>query len=97
MIGYFFGYADFDKTYSMKTIIEILLSLACVYAIFMQLLRIIWLYFPSFMHRSSLYRIKAPGKTEMLLYFILAIVVMAYFIFIKMQKILQPEFFTAHL
>ena len=97
MLGYFFDYSDIDKPYSMQTIIEILLSLACLYAIFMQLLRIIWLYFPSFMQHSSLYKIKVPGKTEMLLYFILAIVVMAYFIFIKMQKVLQPGFFTADL
>lgn len=81
----------------MKSFIEILLCISCIYAIFMQLLRIIWLYFPSFMQRSSLYKIKVPGKTEMLLYFILAIVTMAYFIFIKMQKILQPGVFTATL
>jgi len=91
MIGYFLNNHGIDKPYSMKMIIEILLVLACVYAIFMQLLRIVWLYFPSFMQRSSLYKIKVPGKTEMLLYFILAVVVMAYFILIKLQGIWQPD------
>lgn len=84
-----------NKTYKMKIIIEILLSITCVYAIFIQLLRIIWLYFPSFIRGRSMYKIKDPGRTEMLLYFILAIVAMAYFIFIKMQNILQPGVFTA--
>lgn len=78
----------------MKTIIEALICISCVYAIFIQLLRIIWLYFPSFKQRSSVYKAKVPGKTEMLLYFILAIVVMLYFIFIKVQKMIQPDLLT---
>lgn len=78
----------------MKTILEILLCISCLYAIFIQLLRIVWLYFPSFKQRSSVYKIKVPGKTEMLLYFILAIVAMAYFIFITVEKNIQPELLT---
>ncbi|HNU87154.1 MAG TPA: hypothetical protein PKJ94_02645 [Ferruginibacter sp.] len=76
----------------MKTVLEILLCISCIYAIFIQLLRIVWLYFPSFKQRSSVYKIKVPGKTEMLLYFILAIVAMAYFIFITSEKYVQHLF-----
>ncbi len=39
-----------------------------------------------------MYKIKVPGKTEMLLYFILAIVAMAYFIFITSEKYVQHLF-----
>ena len=74
------------KIFNMKTVLEILLCISCLYAIFIQLLRIVWLYFPSFKQRSSVYKIKVPGKMEMLLYFILAIVAMAYFIFITSEK-----------
>lgn len=77
--------------------IELLICLSCMYAIFIQLLRIVWLYFPSFKQRTSMYKIKVPGKTEMLLYFILAIVAMAYFIFVKMEKYFQPDHFTSQL
>jgi hypothetical protein len=73
-------------------IIELLICLSCLYAICIQFLRIVWLYFPSFKHRSSIYKIKVPGKTEMLLYFILAIVAMAYFIFIISEKYIQNIF-----
>ena len=97
MIRYFFSNPDADKTYTMKTIIELLICLSCVYAICIQLLRIIWLYFPSLGQRTSMYKIKVPGKTEMLLYFVLAIVVMAYFIFIKVEKYLHPGQFTGQL
>ncbi len=97
MTGYFFSCPNADKIYTMKMIIELLICLSCVYAIFIQLLRIIWLYFPSFRQRTSVYKIRVPGKTEMLLYFVLAIVVMAYFIFVMAEKYLQPGHFTSRL
>ncbi|HAO46772.1 MAG TPA: hypothetical protein PLZ45_08645 [Ferruginibacter sp.] len=73
----------------MKMVIEILIGITCIYAILVQLLRIIWLYFPSFIHRTRVYKVKEPVKMEMLLYFVLAIVVMSYFIFITVTKTVQ--------
>lgn len=78
------------KTESMRTAIELLIGITCIYAIFVQLLRIIWLYFPSFIRNSRLYKMKEPIKTEMLLYFVLAVAVMSYFIFITSGKMIQP-------
>ncbi|MFN8308165.1 MAG: hypothetical protein U0T79_15445 [Ferruginibacter sp.] len=74
----------------MRTLIEILIGITCLYAIFIQLLRIIWLYFPTFIRGTYLYKVKEPIKTEMLLYFVLAIMAMSYFIFITVDKMLQP-------
>jgi len=71
----------------MKYIIEILVAVACVYGIFIQLLRILWLYFPSFLKKSFIFKSKEPAKSEMLLYFLAAITLMAYFIFVSLKKI----------
>ena len=75
----------------MRIVIEVLIGIACIYAILVQLLRIIWLYFPFFIRRTGLYKMKEPVKTEMLLYFILAIVAMTYFIFVTTERIIRPE------
>jgi hypothetical protein len=74
------------KIYTMD-IIKLMLCIACAAEIFVQLFRIIWLYFPSFMQRSFLYKRKGLKKTEMLIYYVLAIVAMAYYIFITTEKI----------
>ena len=74
----------------MRTLIGTLIGITCLYAIFIQLLRIIWLYFPAFIRGTYLYKLREPIKTEMLLYFVLAIVAMSYFIFVTVEKMLQP-------
>lgn len=75
----------------MRILVEVLIGITCVYAIFIQLLRIIWLYFPFFIKGTGLYKMKEPVKTEMLLYFVLAIVAMTYFIFVTTERMIRPE------
>ncbi len=79
---------DAGKTEQMRISIEIVIGITCIYAILVQLLRIIWLYFPSFIRNSRLYKMKDPVKMEMLLYFLVAIAVMSYFIFITTEKMI---------
>jgi hypothetical protein len=72
----------------MKNIVELLIAIVCVFGILKQLFRIIWLYFPSFMKGSFLHKGKEPGKTEMLLYYLLAITAMAYYLVVTVERIL---------
>ena len=44
----------------------------------------------AFIRGTYLYKLREPIKTEMLLYFVLAIVAMSYFIFVTVEKMLQP-------
>lgn len=78
-----------DKIHSMN-IIRLLICLSCLYAIFIQVLRIIWLYFPSFIRRTSLYKMRESRKTEMLLYYILAIVAMLYYTIVTAEEYFKP-------
>lgn len=71
----------------MRTILEILLCLICGFAIIGHLFRIIWLYYPSFLKGTFLHRKKQETKTEMLLYYLLAIIAMAYYITRTLEKI----------
>lgn len=64
----------------LTMILDIIVSLICIFGIIKQLLRIIWLYFPSFMEGSFLHKRRQESKMEMLLYYLLAIVAMSYFI-----------------
>jgi len=68
-------------------IVKLLLCIACTAEIFIQLFRIIWLYFPSFMQGSFLYKRKGLKKTELLIYYVLAIVAMVYYIFVNTENI----------
>lgn len=70
----------------MKIIIELLVALACVYAVFVQLLRIIWLQFPDFLKQTKLYYAKEPKKLEMLLYYLLALTALLYNIFLTIER-----------
>ncbi len=72
----------------MKTILEILLSAVCAFGIIKQILRIIWLYFPNFLYGSFLFKNKDSSKIELLMYYILAIVAMAYYIVYVLDKII---------
>lgn len=72
----------------LKTILEILLCAVFAFGIFKQILRIIWLYFPSFMQGSFLLKNKDYSKTELLLYYILAIIAMGYYIKNTLEKIM---------
>lgn len=67
-------------------IINLLLCIGCGCEVIIQLLRITWLYFPSFMQGSFLYKRKGLKKTEMLIYYSLAIAAMVYFIFVTIEK-----------
>jgi hypothetical protein len=69
-------------------LLKISLCIACVCEIIIQLLRITWLYFPSFMQGTFLYKWKGLKKTEMLIYYCLAIAAMAYYVFITVKKYL---------
>jgi hypothetical protein len=68
--------------------INLLLCIACAGEIFIQSLRIVWLYYTSFMKKSFIYNLKEPNKTEALLYYILFIIAMGYYIFISIEKVL---------
>ncbi len=72
---------------NIVSIIRLLVCVACAYAIFIQLLRIIWLYFPSFLKETLIYKVKEPAKTQMLFYYIMASLIMAYTIFVSLEKI----------
>ncbi len=72
---------------TMENIIELLVASACAYAIFIQLLRIIWLYFPTFIKNTIIYRARQPRKLEMLLYFLLAITALVYNIVITIETV----------
>jgi hypothetical protein len=65
---------------------KVLLCIACAGEIFIQSLRIIWLYSPSFMKKSFMQKYKQPKKTEMLLYYVLFIIAMGYYIVITIVK-----------
>lgn len=71
----------------MKNIFEILGALACIYGIFVIILRIIWLYFPSFLKANRIYKLKDPAKAEMLCYFLAALLCLSYFIVRTAEKI----------
>ncbi len=68
-------------------IIRVLVSVACLYGIIIQLLRIIWLYYPSFLKNTRLYKSKQPSKVEMLLSFLALILCMAWYIFGTIERI----------
>lgn len=68
-------------------IIRLIICIACASEILVQLLRIIWLYFPSFMQHSFIYKRKNPKKPEMVLYCISLIVAMAYYITMTLTKV----------
>ncbi len=70
----------------MKNIFEILISVGCAVGILKTLLRIIWLYFSSFLKNSRLYKIKEPDKVEKLLYFLAPMLCMAYYIVQTIEK-----------
>ena len=70
----------------MKIIIESFVALACVFAVFIQVLRIIWLNFPGFLKQTKLYHAKEPKKLEMLLYYLLALTALLYNIFLTIER-----------
>ena len=70
----------------MKNIFEILIAVGCAVGILKTLLRIIWLYFPSFLKNGRLYKIKEPDRVEKLLYFLESMLCMAYYIVQTIEK-----------
>jgi len=75
------------KFKKMKNIVQILAALACVYGILVLLLRITWLYIPSFLKGNRIYKLKEPAKGEMLFYFLASILCMSYFIVRTIEKL----------
>lgn len=75
------------KTMVKKNAMQLLFCIACACEIFIQSFRIIWLYFPSFLKKTVVYKLKEPKKTEMLLYFALFIFAMGYYIVVTADKI----------
>jgi hypothetical protein len=71
----------------MKNAIELFSVIGCTLVLLVQLLRIVWLYFPSFMQKTKIYKVKIPKKPEMLIYFIAAIIILLYHIVVTAKKI----------
>lgn len=71
----------------MKNIAEIFIAIACAWGVLLLIFRSIWLFFPSFLKGSRLYKLKDPAKGEILLYYLAAMLCMTYFIVKFVEKL----------
>jgi hypothetical protein len=69
-------------------IYRILIIIFCSYALIIQIMRIIWQYFPGFIKDSFIYKHKQPSKFELMLYFLAMFAILAYTFYSTLHKIL---------
>ncbi len=69
-------------------IIRILITIGCFYALIIQVMRLIWLYYPDFIKGSSIYKHKEPSRFDLIIYFIAMLIILGYTIYLTVIKIL---------